>query len=323
MKHFQRAALAVALGVFIVLLWKLDARQVLGIALGVGWGFLLILPQEGGCHLLNAAAWRLAFPESQARHFRLGELWLLRVLGDSLNYLTPSATIGGEVARAMMLHHAETAEARASSVVVAKFTQIAAQALFVLTGFVFVVFSYLPASRRWARARLGASWMLTLAAGAYLVYSLWGRHWIREAGIEEFAEKKLWGFGRVPWHLREYFRRHPGRMGASVLLFFSAYAWSSIEVWLICRFIGLPVGWHMAVAIEVLSIGIDAVLLVPAKLGTQESGKTAVFVLLGLPPASGFAFGLVRHVRELAWAFAGMAVLAFAPRFAAYRARKV
>ena len=322
MRFFQRATLSVALAVFGYLLWKLDAREVLKIALGVGWGFLLILPQEGFCHLFNAAAWRLAFPEAKAARFKLGELWLLRVLGDSLNYLTPSANIGGEVARALMLHHEGTAEERASSVVVAKFTQIAAQAGFLLLGFVFVVSAYLPASPHWVRARLAASWMLTFSVGAYLVYSLWGRHWIREAGIEEFAEKKLWGFGRVPWHLRMYFRRHPGRMGGSILLFLAAYFWSSIEAWLICRFIGLPIAWRMAMAVEVLSIGIDAVLLVPAKIGTQETGKTAVFVLLGLPPASGFAFGLIRHVRELSWALAGMSVMAWAPRLAAYRKRK-
>ena len=53
---------------------------------------------------------------------------------------------------------------------------------------------------------------------------------------------------------------------------------SAIEAWLICRFIGVPVPWRLAFAIEVLSIGIDAVLLVPGKVGTQEGGKTAVFV---------------------------------------------
>ncbi len=323
MRHLQRAVLALAAAVFLFLLWKLDARLVLRTALGVGWGFLLILPQEGFCHLFNASAWRLSFAQNQARHFKLRELWLLRVLGDSLNYLTPSATIGGEVARALMLHHSETAEARASSVVVAKFTQILAQASFVLGGFVFVVSAYLPSTAHWMRLRLGASWVLTSAAGLYLVYSLGGRHWIREAGIEEFAEKKLWGFGKVPWHLRMYFRHHPWRMGGSVLFFLAAYAWSAIEAWLICRFIGVPVTPHLAMAIEVLSIGIDAVLLVPGKIGVQEGGKTAVFALLGLPPASGFAFGLIRHVRELTWAFTGMAVMALAPRFASWRERKV
>jgi uncharacterized protein (TIRG00374 family) len=322
-RNLQRAVIAVSVAVFIFLLWKLDARAVFKMALGVGWGFLLILPQEGFCHFYNAAGWRFAFPKDQAQHFKLRELWLLRVLGDSLNYLTPSATIGGEVARALMLHHAESAEARASSVVVAKFTQILAQISFVLGGFLFVVSAYLPASPHLARLRLGASWVLTLAAGAYLIYSIWGRHWIREAGIEEFAEKKLWGFGKVPWHLRMYFRHHPWRMGASVLFFLAAYVWSAIEAWLICHFIGVPVRPHMAMAIEVLSIGIDAVLLVPGKIGVQEGGKTAVFALLGLPPASGFAFGLIRHMRELTWAFTGMAVMAFSPRFAATRERKL
>ncbi|TPW18607.1 MAG: hypothetical protein FD126_3378, partial [Elusimicrobia bacterium] len=69
-----------------------------------------------------------------------------------------------------------------------------------------------------------------------------------------------------------------------------------------------------ALTIELLSITIDGIFfMVPAKVGTQEGGKTAIFTALGLPPASGFAFGVVRHIRELAWAALGL-YLCSAPR---------
>jgi hypothetical protein len=63
------------------------------------------------------------------------------------------------------------------------------------------------------------------------------------------------------------------------------------------------------VAIEVLSITADGILfMIPAKIGTQEGGKVAVFAALGLPVTLGFAFGIARHVRELAWAGLGVLV---------------
>ena len=64
---------------------------------------------------------------------------------------------------------------------------------------------------------------------------------------------------------------------------------------------------------------ITALGIVPAKIGTQEAGKTAIFAGLGLPASKGLAFGLVRHVRELAWAAAGFAVYAWDRRRRASR----
>ena len=42
----------------------------------------------------------------------------------------------------------------------------------------------------------------------------------------------------------------------------------------------------------------------------KEAGKAAIFAGLGLPPDKGFTLGLIRHVRELVWAAAGLALYA-------------
>jgi len=75
-------------------------------------------------------------------------------------------------------------------------------------------------------------------------------------------------------------------------------------------FLHIQVSAERVLAIEVLSITIDGILFViPAKIGTQEGGKVLIFTLLGLPPTQGLAFGLVRRVRELAWAAVGLTLL--------------
>jgi len=90
-------------------------------------------------------------------------------------------------------------------------------------------------------------------------------------------------------------------------LFLIGYAWGAFEAYWICHFIGLPVGVGVAFMIETLSVAVDSILfMVPAKIGTQEGGKAAVFAALGLPVASGLAFGVVRHIRELIWAVLGL-----------------
>src|SRR5207253_1483545 len=107
-----------ALGL-VVLLWRIDLNAVKVSLLHVGWGMALVLSQEVVAHALNGCAWRFAFTPESARRVSLGELIRLRVAGDAINYLTPTATIGGEVARTMLLSDACGGEARAVSVVTA------------------------------------------------------------------------------------------------------------------------------------------------------------------------------------------------------------
>jgi hypothetical protein len=92
--------------------------------------------------------------------------------------------------------------------------------------------------------------------------------------------------------------------------FFIGWAAGAIEVYLILLFLGIPVTVERALAIEVLSATIDAVLFfVPGKVGTQEGGKVLIFSMLGLEAAKGLSLGILRRMRELIWAGIGLLVL--------------
>ena len=267
--------------------------------LQVGWGLALVLGQEVIAHLLNALGWRFAFAREDAGAFTLGELIRLRVAGDAVNYLTPTATLGGEVARAAMLSDSRTIDVRATSVIVAKSTQTLAQAFFVTAGLALVATQWISlapttSALPWALG-VGLSIAILVGFGA----------WPRWAGLVSVVWRRGFGARAV-----EFVRGHPGRVTLSTLMFALGYAWGLFEAYWICRFLLIPVPIVTALAIEVLSITVDGILfMVPAKVGTQEGGKVAVFGALGLPATLGFAFGVVRHVRELVWA--GLGVLLF------------
>src|SRR5262249_45263422 len=91
--------------------------------------------------------------------------------------------------------------------------------------------------------------------------------------------------------LAKFLRDPPGRVALSSAMFALAYAWGAFEAYWICRFLGLPVTVLTALSIETLSLTVDGMLFaVPAKIGTQEGGKVAVFAALGLPTHMGLAF---------------------------------
>lgn len=291
-------ALLGALGL-LLMLWRVDLTVVSMALLQVGWGMALILGQEIGAHVLNGFGWRFAFAREDASRCSLVELVRLRVAGDAINYLTPTATLGGEVVRTAMLRDAWSADTKLASVVIAKLTQTVGQVIFILAGLLLVsttwtLSSGLPASlgrTAWAGILIVAGTLFWLAV----------RSGTRSGGVLAMWRQ------RVGARLMTLVRRHPGRFVLSITMFGLAYAWGALEAYWICRFLTIPVSAFLAVAIEVLSVTADALLfMVPAKIGTQEGGKVAVFAALGLPPSLGFAFGVVRHLRELAWAGLGL-----------------
>jgi hypothetical protein len=283
-----------ALGL-IVLLWRIDLHTVALALFQVGWGMVLVLSQEIVAHVLNASGWRFAFTREIAARFSLGELVRLRVAGDAINYLTPTATIGGEVARAAMLSEACGADDRAVSVIIAKATQTLAQAFFITAGLTVL-------ATEWIATGPSRSLLAWAIGGGLLTAVLVGHRVMARGGGWAAAWRRAFG----P-RLMEFLRNHPGRVALSTLMFALAYAWGAFEAYWICRFLLMPVPALTAFTIEVLSITIDGILfMVPAKIGTQEGGKVAVFAVLGLPPSVGFAFGFVRHVRELVWAALGI-----------------
>jgi hypothetical protein len=301
MRKLQAAILLAGLVMLGLLLWKLDVRAVLGLVSQVGWGFVFIIGQEIGAHLFNALGWRFAYSAEHAGSFRYRDLLKFRVVGDSVNYLTPSAQLAGEFARASLLDPVEPVDVRVSGVVVGKFCQGMAQFLFALTGIGFLLQGRIP----WLAPY--EPWLRGLVLAAAVVGALMLVYELRsdKSGPARQAEKG--GMHHLPRHILRYLREHPGRLACSVGCYGLGFAWGAFEAYWICRFLGAPVSPATAVSIESLSCVFDAIcFFVPAKMGSQEAGKTAIFALLGLGARTGLAFGVVRHIRELAWATSGM-----------------
>ncbi len=301
MKTAQKLLLLVGLIVLGILLWKLDAGKVWGMVAMVGWGFALILGQEIVAHLFNAAGWKLAYRPRESRAFRYRDLIRYRIIGDGVNYLTPSAQLAGEFARASMLDEKQPIEVRLSGVVVGKVAQALGQACFILLALaIFVSGRVLELAPYEGLIR----WIAAGVAALIVFFLIYERFRGPRAQRATPTGGKLWG---MPRQFRRFLADHPGRFVLSILSFSGGFAWGAFEIYWGCYFLGIPVDVETALAIECLGGIADAMFFfVPAKAGTQEAGKAAAFALLGLPAAGGLAFGIVRHIRELTWASTGM-----------------
>jgi hypothetical protein len=309
-KAFERLILAAGFLTIGWLLWHFEPRKVWEMVSQVGLvGFLAILAFQILDHAVNAVGWRFAFSADEAGKVPLWTLIKARVAGDGVNYLTPSGQIAGELIRPGMLGDAVSDEVKNTSVLVAKLSQAMGQAIFIVAGIVFVVTGKLDFLQGGQRlAGIGASTLIFLGVAATM--------WLLAADIELPKFFLRWpALAAMRAQMRGYLKRHPVRFMLSVVFFILGYAWGALEVLLICRFMGLDMPASTALAVEILSNAIDSVMfMVPAKMGTQEGGKTAIFHGLGYPAGAGLAFGLIRHVREILWASAGLWLYAVSRR---------
>ncbi len=303
-----RLVVVAGIATFLLLLWKFDPARVWGHLVAFGWGFAVLLPFQILDHMLNAWGWKLAFPVESAPDAAFWDLVRVRIAGDGVNYLTPSANIGGEFVRPGMLRSPLPADVKVTSVLVAKVTQSVGQAFFILSGLGYLLHAHLF-DFDGPQATLGAFGVGGILLGLVIGVGLLVME--PPAWFERRFPKAVEASAGVRGLLKSYLKTHPLRMMGSIFFFMLGYSWGAAEVWLICRFLGLDVGLETAFSIEFLSNLVDSLAFwVPAKLGTQEGGKTAIFAGLGLPPELGFTLGLVRHVREVSWALLGLALYA-------------
>jgi uncharacterized protein (TIRG00374 family) len=302
-------------GVLAFLLYRLGLRQVLQQLAMVGWGWPLIIGQEILPILANTAAWHYAFAAPH-RSVSFWDLFKMRLAGDSFNYLVPSATVAGELLRVNLLRQRLSISLGAASVTIAKFTQSLGQSLFIALGLALAApFAPLkPGLLPWLWGLLVGCFILLFLILAALWRGMFSRisqfllAWLPHRLGRYLPVDKI---GELDGYIASFLQGQQGGFWASTGLFGLGWALGAVEVFLIFHFLGLPVDLPTALTVETLSVFIDAVLFfVPGKLGTQEGGKVLIFMSLGLPPVSGLAFGIIRRIRELAWAGVGMALLA-------------
>jgi glycosyltransferase 2 family protein len=280
----------------------------------IGWGFLLILALRGLPIVLNTLSWQRLLPENSGVH--LMRLAPILVAGDAVNTVNPVSVVGGELVRASLLRRALPAQTAVVSVALAAMSQFVAQILFALSGLP-VAWSLIADARlRRAMLVLGGVMVLCLGFVLFLGFSTGGLAWIKGVLGRVRWLRARWAALPERWRslereARNALRERPGAFAESVGAAFLGWQAGVVEAFVILRFLREPVGWGQAFAIEALAVVIEGLLFfVPAKIGAQEGGKVLIFLAMGLPPAKGFALGFIRRLRELAWAVAGLAVLA-------------
>ena len=310
----ERLLLAVGIILFVVVLARLGLNNVLANLRVIGWGILLIIAAEFIPFVFNTLGWRAAFPKG-GRVPSFKQLLLARIAGEAANYLTPTATMGGEFVRVRMLQEQAAVSSLVASAMVAKLTQALGLVLFVLVGLLLLNDnSPLQAGARWgifAGMTLFAAVLIgLLAMQRYGFLGPTFRFLQRCPGLRFLASFQS-SMEQIDAEMGKVHRESKGRIVFSSTLFAFGFATGVIESYLILWFLGIDASFKLALTVEVLSAAVNNLMFfVPLRAGIQEAGKALVFALLGLNPAQGLAAGVICRIRELTWALIGLGILA-------------
>ena len=282
----------------------------------LGFNALIILIPYTFVYLFDALGWRMTL-RGKANEIAFPRLFLTRMAGEAINYITPSAYLGGEPVKAYLLQKRGIPLVDGlASVVTAKTVMVISQIFFVLLGMGLAFSSLRHDDGLIYAAVLVVGWV-SLAA-AFLVFAqhrgmFTGILWLLEvmrppAGFLKRRQEKLKDLDAT---ILAFYGQHRSSFLSALLFFFLGWLSGSFEIYLLMNFLDLPMDLRTAISLEALTTVIKAaVFFIPSGLGAQEGGNILLFTSFGFSPVIAMTFSIIRRMREAIWITIGLLYLA-------------
>lgn len=298
----RKVWITLLIGIFLfcgVLAWQGVGAVMAGLK-EAGWKVLL-LPLYSLIPLFFAVmAWSTLF-KGKEKELPVRKAFFPGVVGLAINWLLPSAQVGGEVARAHLnMQAGYSAHQAVAAGMVDKTMQLLTQVLFTVVGLILILLEY-----------SGGSVAVGITAGIIcfsgVVAALF---WVQNRGVFQLLAKSGNKFRSITGDLSDQHELYDGevrslyantaaviRCGVFRMIFRILMVG---EVWLAMHFIGHPVGLKEALILESLAQAIRVgAFFIPAGVGAQEGGLAVLGVILGLTPEACVTLALCKRVREL------------------------
>jgi hypothetical protein len=319
-RRWQLALAVAGLGLFGALVHAIGTTRLTADLHRFGWALLGVIAFELVIDACNTAAWRRTLPSAAPVGF--GLLFWVRQAGVAVNQLTPTATVGGEIAKAALLRGRLPIPTTAASLVAARMSYALGQTALVVLG----LSAILARTREAPDLALAVAGACSVSAGGVVAF-LWLQRrgvfgplaaQLRRLRIAPAALARLHAGGvALDRHLAAYYRERARAFAASVGWHVVGQLVGLGQLAFILANLDVPTPLATCLAIEAFALVLDsAAFLVPGRLGVQEAARVVVFTTFGLGAATGLAVAVIVRLTQLAVAAVGLAafaVLSLAP----------
>lgn len=301
----MRVAVRIALVAGIALLIALIMREGSAILVPLsraGAVLFWLVPLHALPLSLDVLGWRVLI--SRWRASRFGTLFWIAAIREGVDRLLPAANIGGALVGIRLLaDRGVEGVIAAASVTTELVLTVVSQYVFVLVGVLCLL--RLTGAVQWVDdllIGLAASLPLLVLLAALVRYgSVFER--LERIAVRLLGEDKLGFLTGQSASLDAAIRDlcdHPWRLLTAIAWQVTGMVSGSLETWLALRWLGHPVSFGAAIALESLTMAVRSfVFLVPAGLGVQEASLIGFGALLGVSGELALALSLAKRMREI------------------------
>ncbi|MFQ5687176.1 MAG: flippase-like domain-containing protein [Candidatus Scalindua sp.] len=312
-QRFKILLLIIGCAILFALIYKVGPSAIYHHLSILKWKILLIFLPYFLVFTLDTLGWKYSFRDERTS---FKDLLIIRLAGESVNTIVPSAAFAGEPLKAYFLkkHDISMVDGMAS-VVISRTIMTIAQIIFVMTGVVLLLYKLNVTG-----SRLISSIAIILLGIPIIMLIIF----IQKQGIFAFLLKLLRLFRLKVRYIEEreerlieldkniyqFYSHNKKKAFYSFVYYFLGWVAGMIEVLLILYLLNIPVDTVSAYIIESLSSAAKgATSFIPGSIGGQEGGIIAIFASLNLSASIALTFGILKRLRELIWTGAGLFVL--------------
>jgi hypothetical protein len=233
--------------------------------------------------------------------------------GYAINYLTPTAALGGELTKGTLLATHHRGPEAASGVLIGKLCFALAHLLFVTLGALLLLWRLPMPPPLWAAMLLCG----VLMGSGMTTFFLLQKYGKLGAMVRWLAAKKPAGhplqkaaheITAVDGAMARFYRERPADFARAILWHLAGYSIGILQTWLFFRLLHTETSWTVAAGTWFLGMWFDLITFaVPMNLGTLEGTRVLVFQALGYTSLMGVTYGFAQRLAQIIWACFGLA----------------
>jgi uncharacterized protein (TIRG00374 family) len=279
----------------------------------LGWALVPLILIEGVADLFHTQAWRHCLSDAH-RALPFFRIFCIRMAGYSINYLTPTAGMGGEVTKGVLLASNNKGSESATGVIIDKLSYALAQLLFVVGG-TLVTLPRMRMPRGIWVAMLAGTILLGAGMFIFLAMQKYGKlgaflRWFVNHRLGGRRMKKLaTSLTEVDQKLELFYERRRTDLLLSVFWHIAGMACGILQCYYFLMV--LTVHTSLTVAAGVWFLGTWFSLLsfaLPVDLGVMEATRVISFMVFGLQSSLGLTYGITLRLEQIFWAGVGLLI---------------
>ena len=267
-------------------------------------------------HLILTYRWRVVLASQGVTKVSFFKLSNYVLAGHAVSFFTPSAKLGGEPVKALLLSREKVSfEKSLSSVVIDKTIELTCSGLFFFVGVILLLFGYVLTP--------GATFAIALVSFSFLLLVVIFNYRVMRGKKFFLPIFKYFNPSKAKWVLR--FEKKLKDFEKLVVKFYHKDKSYFVYVFLLSLLSWVVMFIEYSVAASILGLNLNLLELfliisfmgaaylfpVPMAVGSLEASQVGVFKILGLQASFGLALALLIRLKDIMLAFLGVLVLFF------------